>query len=208
MEKDTVGSGVSGKKNKFSLNAIFPAFLVLAILILGIFTFVVSSGKQSFKESEAFVHGTLTPPTNPEIVPITDEINKEVDLKLTWEDNIDYEIGYAIIWNIEDYSTGIKKVETPNITEAEFYSLPCRSIQTSYYVYILLSAYSADDVSVPAAAELTVVVPPCSEFGSGPSANPYADINRDKKVDILDYTSLFENYDLVVTENLVCEIVE
>ena len=207
MEKDT-SSGVSGKTNKFSLNAIFPAFLVLAILILGIFTFVVSSGKQSFKESEAFVQGLLTPPTNPEIVPVTDEINKEVDLKLTWEDNIEYEIGFAIIWNIEDYSTGLKKIETPNITEAEFYSIPCGSTQTSYYMYVILSAYSADDVSVPAVTELTVLVPPCSEFGSGPSANPYADINRDKKVDILDYTSLFENYDLVVTENLVCEIVE
>jgi hypothetical protein len=208
MEKDIVNSGLFGKTRKFSLNALFPAFLVLAILILGIFTFVVSSGKQSFKESEAFVQGLLTPPTNPEIVPIVDDINREVDLKLTWEEDIDYEIGYAIYWYIEDYTTGLKKVETPNITEAVFYSIPCTSTQVSYYMYVLLSAYSADDASVPATTEQTVIVPPCSDFGTEPSADPWADINRDKKVDILDYTMLFENYDLVVTKDLMCEIVE
>jgi len=196
--------------NKNSIGVLFPAFLVLAILILGIFTFVVSSGRQTFTESEAFldVQGLLTPPSNAEIITVNDNLNKEVDLRATWEDNTDNELGYALYWYIDDYTTGFKKIETPNITEAEFYSLPCRETQMSYYIYILLSAYSADDASMPATTELTAVVPACSDFIDEPSADPYADINRDKRVDILDYSVLFENYGLVVTKDLMCEIVE
>lgn len=193
---------------KFPTSLFFPTFLVLAILILSIFTFVVISREPVKVESQAFVQGLLTPPTNAQIFATIDNLNKEIDLTLTWEDNSEYEIGYAIYWYIDDYTTGLTKIETPNITSAEFYSLPCREVETSYYVYILLSAYSVDDASMPATAELTVTVPSCSEFIEEPSADPYADINRDKRVDILDYSILFENYGLAVTKNLMCEIVE
>jgi len=187
---------------------LFPALLVLAILILSIFTLVVSSRKPVNLESEAFVQGFLTPPTNTEIITAVDNLNKEVDLKLTWEDNTDNELGYALYWYIDDYTTGFKKIEIPNITETEFYSLPCRETQMNYYIYILLSTYSADDASMPATAELTAVVPACSEFLNEPPANPYADINRDKRVDVLDYSILYEYYGFVVTKDLMCEIVE
>lgn len=210
MSKVVVDSHEPKTNTKASLNAFFPAFLVLAILILAIFTFVVSSREQTFTESEAFleVQGLLTPPTNAQVVAVEDVANKEIDLKLTWEENIDNEIGFAIYWYIDDYTTGLKKVETPNITQAQFYSIPCGESQRSYYMYILLSAYSADDASVPATTESTVVVPACSDFLEEPSADPYADINRDKRVDILDYSMLFENYGLIVTKELMCEIVE
>jgi hypothetical protein len=208
MEKSNSYKKFSGLLGKYPVNALFPTFLVLAVLILGIFVFVVSSGRQSFRESEAFVQGLLTPPTNPQIVEIIDEVNKEVDLKLTWEENISNETGFAIYWYIDDYTTGLKKIDTPNITESIFYSIPCGSIQKSYQVSVMLIAYSADDTSMPANTESTVFVPACSELGTEPSADPWADINRDKKVNILDYTLLFENYDLVVTKDLVCEIVE
>jgi hypothetical protein len=194
--------------DKLSINVLFPAFLFIAILILSILTLVISTRKPVNLDSEAFVQGLLTPPTNAVITAVNDDLNKEVDLKLTWEDNIEHEIGYALYWYIDDYTTGFKKIETPNITETDFYSIPCRETQSSYYISILLSAYSADDASMPATAEYTAVVPACSDITSEFSADPYADINRDKKVDILDYSLLFENYDLVITKNLMCEIVE
>lgn len=203
-----VGSRELKKNEKTSLGVLFPTFLVLAILILSIFTLVISSRKPVNVESEAFVQGLLTPPTNAEIITINDNLNKEVDLKLTWEDNADNEVGYALYWYIDDYTTGLKKIETPNVTEAEFCSLPCMETQMSYYIYILLSAYSVDNTSIPATTELTAVVPSCSEFIEELPANPYADINRDKRVDVLDYSILYEYYGLVVTKNLMCEIVE
>ena len=196
------------RKEKVFVNVLFPAFLILAILILSIFTLVVYSQKPVSTESEAFVQGLLSPPTNAEISTSVDNFNDEIDLILTWEDDIDYELGFAIYWYIDDFVTGFKKFETPDITEAQFYSLQCGATQRSYYMYILLSAYSADDASLPATAELTVVVPSCSDFIDEPSADPYADINRDKRVDVLDYSVLFENYDLRVTKNLMCEIIE
>jgi len=186
-------------------------FLCFVIIALSIQIFLISKPKE-VKDSQAFldtVTGLLPPPSNLTVTSRVDSANKEVDLIANWQDNSDSELGFVIVWYVNDISVGSRKLETPNLTSTEFYSIPCSSTEQTYSVSILISAYNDDDVSVPVVAEASVVVPDCSQIGGGDEGgDPWADINRDKRVDILDYSVLFENFGLDVTKNLMCEIVE